>query len=137
ASRPDVDYLGSRDGAGVREEMRNAAALVVASTWHDVLPTVIIEALAIGRPVLGTNLGGIPHLIGDAGWAVEPEVEALADGMVRAVGESGSVRESGSVDESAIPSAELRKRARQRYVENFTPAVVLDRLIEVYEKVRR
>ena len=44
--------------------MRATAVVISPSIWHDVLPTVIIEALANGRPVLGTALGGIPYLIG-------------------------------------------------------------------------
>ncbi|WP_412541237.1 glycosyltransferase family 4 protein [Longispora sp. K20-0274] len=119
ADRADIDYLGKQDADGVRAATRAANALVVASTWLEPLPTVIIEALSNGRPVLGTNLGGIPYLVGDAGWLVEPTVEAMAAAIPRAA------------------AGGLRHEARRRYLENFTPAVVLDRLIGVYEKVSR
>src|SRR5215468_5152081 len=52
--RSDVVYLGPKDRAGVLAAMRDAAVVIAASTWDDVLPTVVIEALANGRPVLGT-----------------------------------------------------------------------------------
>ena len=48
----------------MRAALEASAVVIAASTWHDVLPTVIIEALASGRPVLGTALGGIPYLVG-------------------------------------------------------------------------
>ncbi|MEU8164415.1 glycosyltransferase [Micromonospora parva] len=64
AERPDVVYLGQLDRAGVRAAVEASAVVIAAAMWHDVLPTVIIEALASGRPVLGTALGGIPYLVG-------------------------------------------------------------------------
>ncbi|MEH0974539.1 glycosyltransferase, partial [Micromonospora sp. CPCC 205546] len=64
AERADVTYLGPLDRAGVRAAVEASAVIIAASTWHDVLPTVIIEAFSAGRPVLGTALGGIPYLVG-------------------------------------------------------------------------
>ena len=119
ADRADIDYLGPQNADGVRAAMRSANALVIASTWLEPLPTVIIEALSNGTPVLGTNLGGIPYLVGNAGWLVDPTVDAMSAAIPRAA------------------AGGLRTEARARYLENFTPAVVLDRLIGVYEKVRR
>src|SRR5690606_14177998 len=58
AERSDVVYLGPLDPAGVRRAMQETAVVVATPTWHDVLPTVVIEALAAGRPVLGTTMGG-------------------------------------------------------------------------------
>ncbi|PZM92306.1 MAG: glycosyl transferase family 1, partial [Actinobacteria bacterium] len=86
ARRRDVVFLGPLDRDGVRDALWQTAVVVVASTWHDVLPTVVIEALAHGRPVLGTALGGIPYLVGvddpagAAGWVAPPEPEGFAAG---------------------------------------------------------
>ncbi len=60
AERSDVDFLGPQDRAGVRAALRDSSVVITASTWHDVLPTVVIEALASGRPVLGTAHGWDP-----------------------------------------------------------------------------
>jgi glycosyltransferase involved in cell wall biosynthesis len=124
AGRADIEFVGLTDNAAVQAAMRAAAVVVTPSTWHDVLPTVIIEALANGRPVLGTSLGGIPYMVGagtgePAGWVVEPTVSALADGLVIARAEAG--RRSAA--------------ARSRYLAVFTPAVVLDQLLTAYRQV--
>ena len=58
AERSDVDFLGPQDRAGVRAALRDSSVVITASTWHDVLPTVVIEALASGRPVLGLVWAG-------------------------------------------------------------------------------
>jgi glycosyltransferase involved in cell wall biosynthesis len=121
ANRPDVEYLGPQDRLGVRDLMRRSALVTVPSRWFEPLSTVIIEALANGRPVLGTSLGGSPYLIGKAGWVVEPTAAALAGAL------PGAVR----------AAAGLSGQARRRYRENFHPDVVTQRLLEIYESVRR
>jgi glycosyltransferase involved in cell wall biosynthesis len=120
-ARSDVVFLGPQNHAGVRAARRDSAVLLATSTWHDVLPTVILEALADGRPVLGTALGGIPYLIGDAGWTVPASVDALAAALpVAAAGAAG-----------------LAPLARKRYESTFTPELVTQRLVDVYTELTR
>ncbi|MEU7865760.1 glycosyltransferase family 4 protein [Dactylosporangium sp. NPDC049140] len=121
ATRSDVTYLGPIDNAGVRAEIARAACVIAASTWHDVLPTIVLEALSGGRPVLVTDRGGLPYLAGDAGWVVEPEPAALAEGLLKA-------RDG---------AAALAPVARARYESQFSPDVLTERLIEVYRAVTR
>jgi len=121
AERTDVVYLGGWDPAGVRAAIADSAVVVVCPRWHDVLPTVVIEALAAGRPVLGTALGGVPYLVGDAGWVVEPSAAALAEALPRA-------------------RAEARARAaatRTRYETTFHPEVTTKALLDVYASVAK
>ena len=50
------------------------------------LPVAILEAMALGRPVVATAAGGVPGIVkdGETGLLVEPEdPEALAEGMSR------------------------------------------------------
>ena len=46
--------------------LRRSSVAVVPSTWYENQPMAVLEAMAIGLPVIGTDLGGIPELI-DAG----------------------------------------------------------------------
>ncbi|WP_422744432.1 glycosyltransferase family 4 protein [Micromonospora sp. WMMD754] len=150
AERPDVHYLGQLDRAGVRAALADSSVVLATSTWHDVLPTVIIEALAAGRPVLGTALGGIPYLVG-ADTPREPagtgpaEVATAAPGDGRVALPSGVQRgEAGWVVApevealaAALPLASadapaLAGAARSRYERTFHPDVITKRLIDVY-----
>ena len=123
AERGDVEYLGPLDAPAVRAAIRAAACVVAASTWHDVLPTIVIEALANGRPVLGTAMGGIPYLLGTppAGWLVEPDPDAMAAGLAVAHAEA----------------AGLATVARRRYETTFSPGLLTQRLIDIYTEVAR
>ncbi len=114
AERADVSYLGVLDRPGVQAALRDSAVVLAVPTWHDVLPTVVIEAMAAGRPVLGTRMGGVPYLIGDAGWLVEPEAGALAAALAEA------------------RAGDLAAAARDRYRRVFHPDVVTAQLLDVY-----
>jgi glycosyltransferase involved in cell wall biosynthesis len=123
--RRDVTYLGSLDHAAALAEIAAAACVVVPSTCHDVLPTIVIEALAAGRAVLGTNLGGIPYIVGAgraasgdaaAGWIVEARVDAFAAGL--------ELAHAGAAGRAAA--------ARRRYEECFAPPILIQRLLDIY-----
>ncbi len=78
-----VRLAGWKSGEEIRRELRASRALVMAS-FAEGLPVVIMEALALGRPVVSTWVAGIPELVepGVSGWLVRPgSVEALADVM--------------------------------------------------------
>jgi glycosyltransferase involved in cell wall biosynthesis len=78
-----VRITGWIDGAGVREEMLAARALVLPS-FAEGLPVVIMEAMALHRPVISTYVAGIPELVrpGVDGWLVPAgDAAALADAM--------------------------------------------------------
>ncbi|MGV9805503.1 glycosyltransferase family 4 protein [Micromonospora chersina] len=153
ADRPDVVYLGQLDRPGVRAALADSAVVLATSTWHDVLPTVIIEALASGRPVLGTALGGIPYLVGaddprePAGTGpAEVATAAPGDGRVSLPtgvqrGEAGwVVAPDPEALAAALPvaragAAGLAPAARTRYERTFHPDVVTKRLIDIYADV--
>ncbi len=88
----------------VREELTAARALVLPS-FAEGLPVVLMEALAVGRPVLTTCIAGVPELVRDGveGWLFEAgSVDAAARAMrsclqassdtLRAMGEAGRAR---------------------------------------------
>lgn len=72
----------------VRELINESRALVLPS-FAEGLPVVMMESLALGRPVVGTYIAGIPELIepGVNGWLVPAgSSEALADALIEVLG---------------------------------------------------
>ena len=65
-----VTLLGWRDAEDVRREILAACALILPS-FAEGLPIVLMEALALGRPVVATCVAGIPELVDEqCGWLV-------------------------------------------------------------------
>lgn len=82
-------FVGSASNADVARHIAAARALVVPS-FAEGLPVVIMEALALGRPVIATAVAGIPELVdGGDGWVVPPgNADALAGAMREALAAS-------------------------------------------------
>ena len=78
-----VRITGWASGAEVRAELSAGRAMVLPS-FAEGLPVVIMEALALERPVISTYVAGIPELVDDGcGWMVPAgAVDALVDAMV-------------------------------------------------------
>jgi glycosyltransferase involved in cell wall biosynthesis len=68
--RGDVEFLGFRSGQALHDLIRGARAVVVPSEWYENAPMVVLESFALGKPVIGARIGGIPELIDEyeTGW---------------------------------------------------------------------
>ena len=72
-----------------------AAVVVVPSEWYENCPMSVLEAMAYGKPVVGSRMGGIPELV--------------EDGKTGLLFEAGNVNELTSVLDRLMSSAELRQ----------------------------
>jgi glycosyltransferase involved in cell wall biosynthesis len=66
-----VRLVGWKNSADVRRALESSRALVLAS-FAEGIPVVLMEAMALGRPVISTYVGGIRELVepGESGWLV-------------------------------------------------------------------
>jgi colanic acid/amylovoran biosynthesis glycosyltransferase len=85
-----VRFAGWQDGPGVIREIQAARALVLPS-FTEGLPVVLMEAMALARPCIATQITGIPELVqaGVTGWLVPASCdEALAAAMAEVLDSS-------------------------------------------------
>jgi len=119
-----ISITGWINGDQVREEMLSARAMVLPS-FAEGLPVVVMEAMALRRPVLTTYIAGIPELVrhGETGWLFPAgDVEALAAALeaclaatpaqLEAMGEAGHRRVLArhAVDTEAAKLAQLMRQ---------------------------
>lgn len=79
----NVRFLGFRDDV---PSLLQAMEVFVLPSLSEGLPLSVLEALALQKPVVATNVGGIPEIVEDGvtGYLVPPEdPEALADRILR------------------------------------------------------
>ena len=81
-----VKLLGWRNNDEVRQTLGNARALLLPS-FAEGLPVVIMEAFALGRPVVTTYVAGIPELVDQrCGWIIPAgSVEDIVGAMIAAL----------------------------------------------------
>lgn len=69
----DIEFLGYRTGAELHNLIREARAMVLPSEWYENAPMSVLESFALGTPVVGADIGGIPEMVinGETGWTFE------------------------------------------------------------------
>jgi glycosyltransferase involved in cell wall biosynthesis len=69
-----IYFAGWVEHDNVSRYYQACGMVIVPSIWPDNFPTVCNEAMSAGRPVIGSNVGGIPELIDDGinGYLVQP-----------------------------------------------------------------
>jgi len=106
-------------------DLLGAADIVVHPSLFDALPTALISALAVGRPIIATHVGGIPEIVTpDVGVLVEPGDPAALGEAVTTMARNPRTR------------AQLSAAARRRYETQFEADLWARRLRAVYDEVR-
>jgi colanic acid/amylovoran biosynthesis glycosyltransferase len=99
----NVVLTGAKPQTHLRRSLAAANVFVLPSVIDpdggmDNLPTVIMEAMATGLPVVSTNIGGIPEMVveNETGFLVPPgDASALADAIERVINDSSSAQRIG------------------------------------------
>ena len=84
-----VQFLDWIDGDEKLERLRNAELLVLPS-YIEGMPNAIIEAMAAGLPVVGTNVGAVEDVVSDGvtGYIVPPgDVDRLFEALLKLLGD--------------------------------------------------
>lgn len=114
-----VRWHGVLSETRVAELMRQADLYLLASEWEN-LPTVVLEALASGLPVVATRVGGVPEIIGDGDGLLVPPRDPQS--MARMIGRALEQR----WDREAIA-----RRAADRY----GPSAIIARWETIYSQL--
>jgi glycosyltransferase involved in cell wall biosynthesis len=126
----NVVFAGWQSNAQVREHLRSARALVMPS-FAENLPVAMMESLAMGRPVLGTYIAGVPELVknGVNGWLVPAgNVEATGEAILRLL--------QMPVDDLSRMGRAGAERVRQQH-DAAKEAIELNRLFVAASAVQR
>jgi len=121
----NIEFTGAVWGKQLDLILRDCKFVVVPSIWHENFPYVILQAFAAGKPVIGSNRGGIPELV------VDNERGAIYDAN-NPVELSEKLKLFYDDDELCL---KFGKNARQFVVDNFNDTVFYEQLMINYTKV--
>jgi glycosyltransferase involved in cell wall biosynthesis len=92
-------------------------------TWKEQFGRVLVEAMACQTPVIGSDSGEIPHVIGGAGLIfAEGDAQALASHLLRLAGDPAL-------------RVELGRRGRERVLAHFTQERIAAATYQVYQQM--
>jgi glycosyltransferase involved in cell wall biosynthesis len=123
AARPQIEWRGWLEDAEREAALREAAIFVLPSTSEG-LPMALLEAMAWGRAIVATAVGGVPDVLSDNedGLVIPPaDPAALAAALARLAADAGL--------RARLASA-ARERARRLNAEEVT-----DRLDAIYRRL--
>jgi len=122
----NIYFMGYLPLEELKKVARDCIGMVIPSECYENNPRSVMEAFALGKPVIGARIGGIPELIkdGETGFLFEPgNVEDLREKITKLV---------------SLSSAEIKQmgqRARHFVEENFNPESHYQKLMEIYDEV--
>jgi glycosyltransferase involved in cell wall biosynthesis len=120
---PGVEWLGRQPQEQVQPLMQNAKMLVFPSVWYEGFPMVIIEAYAVGLPVVASNLGSLSSLVDSdrTGLHFRPgDADDLAAKVAWAIAHPQEL-------------AQMGREARAEFEAHYTAQANYRRLMEIYQ----
>jgi glycosyltransferase involved in cell wall biosynthesis len=121
----NIEYVGFQSGVDLNNLIKKSSFVVVPSEWYENNPMTIVESFSIGKPVIGSNIGGIPELVNK---------------------KTGYIFESGNL-ESLINSIELSEKLTEEQYDSishncfdfakkhFSKEIHFMELLNIYQKV--
>lgn len=119
----NVKFFGFLERKQLIRLVKNSLFTILPSEWYENCPMTILESFALGKPVIGANIGGIPELVED--------------------GSTGMLFDAGNVDDLAEKInylsnnknlvVEMGKNARKKVKEEYNEDAHYRRLMEAYK----
>lgn len=122
-----VAFIGQLPSTDLPGEYHQLDALVLPSltrpNWKEQFGRVLVEAMASGAPVIGSDSGAIPGVIGEAGLIAPEGDEAALAGALRRLREEPALR------------ADLIEKGRARFLAHYTHERIAKATVEVYREI--
>lgn len=119
----NVKFVGLKNGEALKRLVARSKFVLIPSEWYDNSPLVIYESFALGKPVIGSSIGGIPELIDhkSTGLLHEPgNCEELTENINFLLNQPKLIKEYGI-------------NAHRKAQEQFSPQNHYQKIIKIYQ----
>lgn len=118
-----VKLLGFLNKEQMTDVTRKCKFVVVPSIWYENCPYSVLETLAIGKPIIGSNMGGIPELVIDnENGFIYNTVDELTEKM-------------NTLFENKELVNQFSKKSKELAKQNYDREVYYNKLKQIYDKV--
>lgn len=121
----NVQLLGNLNRNEIIQYYQNCIALIVPSNYFEIFGIINLEAFACKKPVIASNIGGIPEIVEDnqSGMLFEPNnVEQLKNCIIKYFNDKDLAKEHG-------------ENGYKKIFEKYTADIYYSVLIRIYEEV--
>lgn len=119
-----VKLLGFLNKEQMTEVTRKCKFVVVPSIWYENCPYSVLETLAIGKPVIGANIGGIPELVKDK-----------ENGFIYTTTEELTVCMNKLFENDKLVK-QFSKKSKELAKQEYNRDVYYGKIMRIYNKVR-
>ncbi|MCL4338139.1 glycosyltransferase family 4 protein [Patescibacteria group bacterium] len=119
-----IEFMGYKSGVELKKMIYRCRFIILPSVCYEIFPLSVLEAFSSGKPVIASNIGGIPEIVKDGynGYLVEPgNAEDLADKISKLWDNPSLCRKMG-------------KNAREYVEKNYGPREHYEKLMDIYRK---
>jgi glycosyltransferase involved in cell wall biosynthesis len=120
---PGVEYLGRQPKEGVLALMKEARLLMFPSLWYEGLSMSILEAYAVGLPVVASNVGTMSTLVKPGRTGLHFRVGDVGDSIEKV---EWAIAHPEQIDA-------MRQEARSQFERHYTAERNYQQLIEIYQ----
>lgn len=121
----NIAFCGFKSGRELKKLIRRSMFMVLPSEWYENCPMAILEAMASGKAVIGSRIGGIPELVDDGktGLTFKPgDFQELAQKINTLINNPNC-------------AATMGKAARKKAEELFDQETHCQRIISIYKSL--
>ncbi|MBN2423827.1 MAG: glycosyltransferase [Calditrichaceae bacterium] len=122
-SLSNIQFFGKVSNAEAINLILNSKFVVVPSEWYDNLPFVVLESMSCGKPVIGSDIGGIPEMITpEVGFTFEPgNIAQLVDLIIK-------------LNDDVELRKKMGKNAIEKILNYYNPELHYKKLEKLYKK---
>ena len=119
-----VRFAGFMKSEDVAKKISDSLAVCLPSKYES-FGMVLAEAMAVGKPVIASNVGGIPHVVKDG-----------INGLLSEPGNIGQLSEKiRFLINNRDVAIEMGEKGREEAVKRWHPDIIAEKTMKVYEKV--
>lgn len=120
-----VDFLGYQSGQALHKLIANAAFVVVPSEWYENCSMVVLEAMAFGKAIIASDIGGIPE-----------QVEDGKTGLLFTMGNADELAEKmGLLAGNIELRSQMGQAARKKLEQDYSLAKHNSQLMTIYRSL--